>query len=145
MPRSEAAGDKFFRILRFSAPTVCTIHRESRRVVRSFTRSRPRVVCSSVRLPVRSLARSEKCDRIYGGRMRCSCDCWNRYALSSSLLSLFSHSPQIVRSRCPRAFRPRSPSAASFSPRRLSAVRTTPMRQWFYLIALLCFIEQLLR
>lgn len=53
--------------------------------------------------------------------------------------------PRGVRSRCPRAFRPRSPSAASFSPRRLSAVRTTPMRQRFYLIALLCFIEQLLR
>lgn len=143
MPRSEAAGDKFFRILRFSAPTVCTIHRESRRVVRSFApKSR-----SFVRSFARSLARSQRkvrqdlrrADAVFLRLQESIC------IVLVSPLPVFPLSPDsslAMPARFPTSFAFRG---EFFPSPTLSAVRTTPMRQWFYLIALLCFIEQLLR
>lgn len=144
VPRSEAAGDKFFRILRFFAPTVCAIHRERGRVVRSSARSR------------RSLAAKRTTDLADG----CGAPA-NRYALSLSLSSLlfppWRFPPSLPLSLSDRggcAFRPRFRfSRTAFFPRRYSpmppaaviAVRAPPALRRFYLIALLCFIEQLLR
>lgn len=127
--------------------------RKSRSLVRSSARSR------------RSLAAKRTTDLADG----CGAPA-NRYALSLSLsrLSCFlpggflppslptlPHSlPLSLSDRGGRAFRPRFRfSRTAFFPRRYSpmppavviAVRAPPALRRFYLIALLCFIEQLLR
>lgn len=124
--RGEAASDKFFRILRFFAPTVCAIHREKGRVV----------VRSLVLSFVRSLAARRTTDPPTDGcavlpRLRIDMHCLSSF-YSLSFSRRFSTPVRLCRAR-------------RFSLRRSFAVRTPSMRRRFYLIALLCFIEQLLR
>lgn len=134
MPHSEPASDKFFRILRFFAPTVCAIRHERGRVIRSFVHSF-----------VRSLLAKRTSGSTYASRCGAPASA-NRYALSSSLLYPVPRlSPTVGGPRFP------TPSvfvAERFLARRFSAVdgrfALPPIRRRFYLIALLCFIEQLL-
>lgn len=126
-------GDKFFRILRFFAPTVCAIRRKRGRVIRSLTRSPARSF-------IRSFTRGEENVGIYlRGQMRCSRVCESICIVLVSSLPVLSSSSN---RRCPCFPTPSVFVAERFLARRFPAVRA-PRR--FYLIALLCFIEQLLR
>lgn len=126
MPRGEPASDKFFRILRFFAPTVCAIRCERGRVIHS---------------SVRSFVRSRRRERIYlRGQMQCSRVCESICIVLVSSLSVPRLSPTVgVHAFTVRLCR----EAISRSTILLHS--HYPMRQRFYLIALLCFIEQLLR
>lgn len=131
VPRGEPASDKFFRILRFFAPTVYAIRRERERVIRSFTRSFVHSFVRSLSVKRTSDLPTDRCGTLASA---------NRYALSSSLRFVFF------------VFLQPSVSALSDTVRlcrgaifRSSVLHRSrsPMRRWFYLIALLCFIEQL--
>lgn len=100
VPRGEPASDKFFRILRFFAPTVCAIRRERGRVIRSFTRSFVR----SFRSFVRSLARSRRRERrIYlRGQMQYSRVCESICIVLVSSLPVPRLSPTPVGARALR-------------------------------------------
>lgn len=119
---------------------------EQRRLTRAsfpfaFARSLARSFVYSL---IRLLAAKRANESTYAGRCGAPASA-NRYALSSSLLLLFSGlSPAVG---CPRFPTPSVFVAGRFLARRFSAVHTprdAPRRR-FYLIALLCFIEQLLR
>lgn len=143
MPRGEPASDKFFRILRFFAPTVCAIRRERGRIIRSLTRSLVRPFARSFVHPfVRSFALGEEyVGSTYTGRCGAPASA-NRYALSSSLLF-----PFLVFLQPPVLTLPGTVRLCRGAISRSSVLHRShsPVRQRFYLIALLCFIEQLLR
>lgn len=108
VPRGEPASDKFFRILRFFAPTVCAIRCERGRVIRS---------------SVRSFVRSRRRERIYlRGQMQCSRVCESICIVLVSSLSIPRLSPTdaSVSTLLPSVF-----VAKRFLARRFYSIRTT--------------------
>jgi len=124
-------GDKFFRILRFFAPTVCAIRRERGRIVRSLVRSLVRW-----RIQQRRGASANRCASSLSSLP------FPLGALSLpppiAVAALFEQPASAFLARVyffpPPSILPRG-----------RAVRASPARRRFYLITLLCFIEQLLR